>query len=100
MSNGVFGGLPATFNCNLGSGPCGPGLNAPNREGLGWLSESRIYKVDHKAGENWSVQVPVAPLDMSASPDNLMLKITSDGVFNGQPVPPMDYTVEFRQRSG
>ena len=100
MSNGIFGGLPATFNCNLGSGPCGPGLNAPNREGLGWLPESRIYKVDHKAGENWSVQVPVAPLDMPASPDNLMLKITSDGVFNGQPVPPMDYTFEFRQRSG
>jgi hypothetical protein len=46
-------------------------------------------------GDNWSVQVPVAPLDMPASPDNLMLKITSARAFNGQAVPPLVHTLNF-----
>jgi hypothetical protein len=98
MSARTFADLPATFNGTFGQ--TGPGLNAVTRESLGWLTENRIWIANHNAGEDWSTQIDVAALDSPVSPLNLMLKVTSAGTYNGSPLAPLTYTVEFRPRVG
>jgi hypothetical protein len=98
MSASNFANLPASFQGTLGTS--GPGLNAITRESFGWLPENRIWKTTNNPGDDWSLQVGVAGLDNPASPYNLMLKITSNGIYNGLAVYPLTYTVEFRPRTG
>jgi hypothetical protein len=98
MSAKTFASLPATFQGTFGES--GPGLNAVTREGFGWLPQNKIWKTTHNAGEDWSVQIEVAALDSPVSPFNLMLKITSAGIYNGIALAPLTYAVEFRQKTG
>src|SRR5262249_49468103 len=48
MSAQAFGGLPSSFQGPLGN--TGPGLNAANREKLGWLPEAKILTLNQRVG--------------------------------------------------
>jgi hypothetical protein len=98
MSAQTFADLPAAFEGPLGS--TGPGLNANNREKLGWLPEEKIFTLHHSVGGTPINQITVAALDNPNVVGHLLLKITSEGVHNGVPVAPITYLVEFRPQTG
>lgn len=99
MSAQNFAGLPVTFGSKFGT--AGPGLNALNRESLGWIPNDRIlYFLGGHA------EVDIAPLDNTASPNALMLKTGGPkvvSIVDGSPLPSatyITYTVEFRPKLG
>jgi hypothetical protein len=99
MSAFRFGNLPATFQGKFGT--TGPGLCATTRHDLGWLPDDRIWNVAHPVGEPpWGSQGDVAAIDAPATEASLMLRISASGIFNGAPLTPITYTVEFRPKFG
>jgi len=98
MSAEAFGNLPATFEGRFGT--AGPALSGMTRERFGWLPKERIASITHGPGEDFSLQVSIAALDNEAAAPQLMVRITSNSLHNGIPLPPMTYLVEFRAKGG
>jgi hypothetical protein len=98
MSAMNFAGLPAFFQGPLGF--TGPGLNANNRDKLGWIPAEKIFTLHHSVGGTPISQITVAALDNSNVVGHLLLKIICEGVHNGAPVAPITYLVEFRPQTG
>jgi hypothetical protein len=98
MSAQTFAVLPASFPGPLG--PTGPGLNAVNREKLGWLPEEKIRTLHKEVGGTPISLITLGALDNLNVVEHLMVKITAEGVYNGAPVDPFTYLIEFRPRKG
>ena len=62
--------------------------------------KERIASITHAPGEDFSLQISLAALDNEAAAPQLMVRITSNSLHNGTPLPPMTYLVEFRARGG
>ncbi|HTH21050.1 MAG TPA: hypothetical protein VL854_02430, partial [Nitrososphaeraceae archaeon] len=83
----VFGndGLGLIAPC----GRTGPGLSAPNLDGLGWMPKDRIWTAD-PTNRN-AIQIQLTALNRADIRGYLMAKIVN---------PDLIYTVEFRQKTG
>jgi hypothetical protein len=98
MSAQTFGGLSTTFNTAFGG--TGPGVNAANREKLGWLPQKKVWTYNHSPGGTPNMFIEVSALDNSHVVGHLFLKITSEGTHNGFQFTPLTYLVEFHPNTG